>query len=60
MIFVDRDSKKYILIGKKGLELKKVGTSARIEIEDFLRKQREFWRNQNRGRINHSLFERRY
>lgn len=39
LIFVERESQKYILIGKKGLELKKTGTSARIEIEDFLRKK---------------------
>ena len=35
-IIVERDSQKGILIGKKGESLKGVGTSARIQIEEFL------------------------
>lgn len=37
-IFVERDSQKGIIIGKKGETLKKVGTSARIQIEEFLQR----------------------
>ncbi|MCP3660284.1 MAG: GTPase Era [Bacteroidetes bacterium] len=36
IIYVERESQKYILIGKKGLELKKVGTRARLDMEKFL------------------------
>ena len=35
-IYVERESQKGILIGKKGLALKEVGTSARKDIEAFL------------------------
>ena len=35
-IIVDKDSKKGIIIGKQGSMLKKIGTSARKAIEDFL------------------------
>jgi GTP-binding protein Era len=35
-IIVERDSQKGIIIGKKGDMLKRIGTSARIEIEKFL------------------------
>lgn len=35
-IFVERDSQKAILIGKRGEMLKKVGTGARLEIEKLL------------------------
>lgn len=35
-IIVDKDSKKGIVIGKQGSMLKKIGTSARKAIEDFL------------------------
>lgn len=38
-IHVDSDSKKGILIGKKGEMLKKIGTEARKEMESFLGKQ---------------------
>ncbi len=38
-IFVERDSQKGILIGHKGSALKKVGTEARIDLEDFLQKK---------------------
>ena len=36
VIVVARESQKGILIGSRGLMLKKVGTQARKEIEDFL------------------------
>jgi GTP-binding protein Era len=35
-IFVERDSQKAIVIGKKGERLRTVGTQARIEIERYL------------------------
>lgn len=35
-IYVERDSQKGMIIGKEGLMLKKIGTQARIEIEDML------------------------
>ncbi len=53
-IVVERDSQKGILIGKKGAALKKIGTSARQDIERFLGgavylqlhvKVRDDWRN---------------
>jgi GTP-binding protein Era len=37
-IIVERDSQKGIVIGKKGEALKSVGTSARIQIEEFLQR----------------------
>ncbi|MGD1044664.1 MAG: GTPase Era [Bacteroidota bacterium] len=37
-IIVERDSQKGIIIGKKGETLKSVGTSARIQIEEFLQR----------------------
>ena len=39
VIYVMRDSQKGILIGKGGSALKKVGTEARIEMEDFFQKK---------------------
>ena len=39
VIYVLRDSQKGIIIGKKGAALKKVGTEARIEMEDFFQKK---------------------
>ena len=39
IIYVMRDSQKGILIGKKGAALKKTGTAARIEMEDFFQKK---------------------
>jgi GTP-binding protein Era len=39
VIYVMRDSQKGIIIGKKGAALKKVGTEARIEMEDFFQKK---------------------
>ena len=39
IIYVMRDSQKGIVIGKKGAALKKVGTQARIEMEDFFQKK---------------------
>jgi len=38
-IFVERDSQKGILIGHKGSALKKVGTEARLDIEEFVQKK---------------------
>lgn len=38
-IICERDSHKGIIIGKQGKMLKKIGTQARREIEDFLQKQ---------------------
>ncbi len=38
-IYVDQDSQKGILIGKKGLMLKKIGTEARLEIENLTEKK---------------------
>ena len=39
VINVMRDSQKGIIIGKKGAALKKVGTRARLEMEDFFQKK---------------------
>jgi GTP-binding protein Era len=39
VIFVERDSQKAILIGKKGGMLKKIGASARVEAEKMLDKR---------------------
>ena len=39
VIYVMRDSQKGVIIGKGGSALKKVGTQARIEMEDFLQKK---------------------
>ena len=39
VIYVMRESQKGIIIGKKGAALKKVGTQARIEMEDFFQKK---------------------
>lgn len=39
VIYVIRDSQKGIIIGKGGSALKKVGTQARIEMEDFFQKK---------------------
>ena len=39
VIYVMRDSQKGIIIGKRGAALKKVGTEARIEMEDFFQKK---------------------
>lgn len=39
VIYVMRDSQKGIIIGKKGEALKKMGTEARIEMEDFFQKK---------------------
>ena len=38
-IYVDQDSQKGILIGKKGSMLKKIGTEARLEIEKMTEKK---------------------
>lgn len=39
IIYVSRDSQKGIIIGNKGEALKKVGTQARIDLEEFLEKK---------------------
>ena len=39
LIHVTRDSQKGIIIGHKGSKLKKVGTDARLDMEDFFRKK---------------------
>jgi len=39
VIYVMRDSQKGIIIGKKGAALKKTGTEARIDMEDFFQKK---------------------
>jgi len=39
IIFVDRESQKPIVIGRKGSMLKKVGTEARIDMEAFIEKK---------------------
>ena len=39
VIYVMRDSQKGVIIGKGGSALKKVGTQARIEMEDFFQKK---------------------
>lgn len=39
IIYVMRESQKGIIIGKQGAALKKVGTAARIEMEDFFQKK---------------------
>ena len=39
VIYVMRDSQKGILIGKGGSALKKTGTEARLEMEDFFQKK---------------------
>jgi GTP-binding protein Era len=38
-IFVERDSQKGIIIGKKGEAIKKTGTEARLEMEKFFGKR---------------------
>ena len=57
LIYVERDSQKGILIGHQGKGLKKVGSQARIDIEDFLGKKvfletrvkvKKDWRNDGR------------
>lgn len=57
VIYVARDSQKGIVIGHKGSKLKKVGTEARIELEEFLGKKvflqlhvkvSDDWRNNER------------
>lgn len=39
VIYVMRDSQKGIIIGKGGSALKKIGTEARLEMEDFFQKK---------------------
>ena len=45
VIYVMRDSQKGILIGKGGSALKKLGTEARLEMEEFF--QKKVYKNQN-------------
>jgi GTP-binding protein Era len=39
IIYVEHDSQKGMIIGKKGAALKKVGTEARLDMEDFFQKK---------------------
>ena len=39
LIYVERDSQKGIIIGKKGASLKKVGIESREELEKFFEKK---------------------
>lgn len=57
VIFTERQSQKPILIGKNGEKLKKVGTEARLDLEQFFAKKiyletfvrvKENWRNDDR------------
>lgn len=58
LILVERDSQKGMIIGKKGSMLKKIGTSARADIERFLgarvflelfvRVEKDWWRDRER------------
>ena len=59
-IVVERDSQKAILLGKRGVAIKKIGTESRIDIEKFLGrpvflqlhvKVRDDWRNKD-GLLN--------
>ena len=58
VIYCERDSQKGILIGKAGAALKRVGSQARKDIEDFLQNLQLFvkvdrdWRS-NTGRLKH-------
>ena len=56
-IFVSRESQKVIIIGKNGLSIKKVGTEARKDLEEFLQakvflelsvKVKDNWRDDDR------------
>jgi len=56
LIYVERESQKVIVIGKKGSMLKKIGTQARLDAEAFFGKKvflqifvkvRKDWRNKN-------------
>ena len=56
-IYVERSSQKGIIIGKGGIKLKKIGTEARVDIENILNKKVvlklfvkvvEDWRNRER------------
>ena len=56
VIYVERDSQKGIIIGQGGSMLKKVGTEARKDIEEFFQKKvylemfvkvEKDWRNKN-------------
>jgi len=57
VIYVERSSQKGIIIGKGGIKLKKIGTEARVDIENLLHKKVflqlfvkvvEDWRNRER------------
>ena len=65
IIYCERDSQKGILIGKAGSALKRVGSQARKDIEDFLQKQvflqlfvkvDRDWRS-NTGRLKHHGYD---
>ncbi|MDE6183554.1 MAG: GTPase Era [Rikenellaceae bacterium] len=67
VIYVARNSQKGIIIGHKGQMLKKIGTAARKELEDFLQKKvfleifvkaSENWRNDERMLRNFGYIDR--
>ncbi len=67
VIYVARNSQKGIIIGHKGQMLKKIGTAARKELEDFLQKRvfleifvkvGEDWRNDERMLRNFGYIDR--
>ena len=58
LILVERSSQRGIIVGKGGLQLKEIGSKARVEIEAILGKKvylqlhvavREHWRNDERA-----------
>jgi GTP-binding protein Era len=60
-IIVERDSQKMIIIGEKGTAIKKLGISARKDLEAFFKKQiylelyvkvEKNWRN-NKNKLNY-------
>ncbi|MCD7962681.1 MAG: GTPase Era [Rikenellaceae bacterium] len=66
VIYVTRDSQKGILIGHQGKMLKKVGTQARMELEEFLGKKvflelfvkvNQDWKNNDRALRNFGYME---
>ena len=44
VIYVERDSQKGIIIGKKGAAIKQIGTEARADLEQDVYKRQAIWR----------------